>query len=67
MAEQEAIPENVLEALEEVRAEGLTNMLARNTVIGLMVDEDAAHWLDYNEGRYMEALIAMGERRTKGN
>ena len=61
----EPIPENVLDALESVRASGLTNMLASRTVSLLMAefDEDAATWLREHPSRYMEALTAMGERR----
>ena len=61
----EPIPENVLDALEEVRTEGLTNMLASRMVIFLMADydPDAAIWLREHPNRYMEALTAMGERR----
>lgn len=58
------IPENVLEALEEVRAGGETNMLARGVVISLVTDEEAEVWLIQNKDRYMEALKAMGERRS---
>ena len=47
MAEQE-IPETVLEALEYVRGEGATNMLARSIVIDLAdaagYDEAIACW-----------------------
>ena len=62
-----AIPEDVLEALELVRSEGQTNMLDRQFVIVLAEPEypDAAEWLTNNRNRYMEALKAMGERRTK--
>lgn len=73
--EQEAIPEEVLEALEEARGYGLFNMLARNDVIRLIQefaeDQDrqdfrnAVLWLYDNDGRYMEALTAMGARRTQ--
>lgn len=64
MAEQ--IPEDVLEALEEVRASGQTNMLDREYVILLANDYsiDAATWIEDNKPRYMEALKAMGERRS---
>jgi hypothetical protein len=78
MAEQTdaAIPESVLTTLEDVRAGGETNMMARDTVIAIILrdadeamDEaayrEAAMWLYDNKGRYMEALRAMGERRTK--
>ncbi len=70
MAEQ--IPEDVLVALEQVRSSGVTNMMARQVVIQEMLnapDDDAAAreaslWLYDNPDRYMEALTAMGERRT---
>jgi hypothetical protein len=61
------IPESVLTALEEVRASGETNMLAREAVIQLAMDydapPDAVMWLYDNKARYVEALKAMGERR----
>ena len=64
MAEQ--IPEEVLVTLEEIRSSGVTNMMARNTVILYANDYsiDAATWLEDNKPRYMEALTTMGERRT---
>ncbi len=78
MAEQtaEGIPESVLTTLEDVRAGGETNMLARDTVIAIILrdadealDEatyrEAAAWLFRESDRYMEALTAMGEHRTK--
>lgn len=59
------IPQNVLEALLEVRNSGLTNMFGRSTVIelcsSLVEDYAAADWLLENKSRYMEALNAMGE------
>ncbi|HAM40580.1 MAG TPA: hypothetical protein DCP69_04395 [Candidatus Omnitrophica bacterium] len=63
----EPIPENVLDALEEVRTEGLTNMLASRMVIFLMADydPDAAIWLREHPNRYMEALTAI-DRNEKG-
>ena len=61
-----AIPETVLEALEEIRAGGETNMIMRQTVMKLISDTDeypgAVLWLYDNNNRYMEALTAMGER-----
>lgn len=71
-----AIPESVLTTLEDVRASGETNMLARETVLAIILrdaDEamddvgyrEAATWLYDNKDRYMEALTAMGECRTK--
>ncbi|KKL79241.1 hypothetical protein LCGC14_2016740, partial [marine sediment metagenome] len=65
---QEEIPESVLIDLEVVREDGATNMLARDTVIALVGDlcddDEAMAWLIQNKSRYMEALTAMGERRT---
>ena len=58
------IPEVVLEELEEVRASGATNMFARDTVISLVMEVEAADWLLDNKDRYMEALNAMGARRS---
>ena len=65
------IPESVLTCLEDVRASGVTNMLARTVVIQELLNADdddeaareASLWLYDNEGRYMEALKAMGARR----
>lgn len=65
----ETIPEEVLAALETVRASGATNMYDRNAVIFLAGNEHeaylAADWLEQNKPRYMEALKAMGARRTR--
>ncbi len=61
----DAIPEEVLDALEEVRSSGATNMLARTVVIDLIDDYEAEDWLVENKGRYMEALNKMGERRSE--
>ncbi len=77
----DTIPEAVLEGLEEVRADGGYNMLARNDIIRDMMSraDSAGHplgtteaeyrqgssWLVDNEDRYMEALNAMGARRSK--
>lgn len=58
----EPIPEHVLDALEAVRDGGAINMWDRGTVI-LLATEEATDWLEDNRDRYMEALIAMGERR----
>ncbi len=64
--EIEQIPEDVLVALEQVRSSGVTNMMGRDTVILHANDYsiDAATWLEDNKSRYMEALTAMGERRS---
>jgi len=57
------IPENVLEALNEVRETGLFNMLDRAGIIEYLDDEEeVVEWLIANKRRYMEALIAMGEK-----
>ena len=70
------IPNCVLDALESVRNGGKTNMLDRSAVINLLpVEYDpldssdflvAAEWLSANPDRYMEALVAMGERVKNG-
>jgi len=72
--ENSPIPESVLEALEAVRASGMTNMFARSVVMSLIdsyynpdtIDgmDEAIGWLADNQGRYVEALTAMGERRV---
>ena len=67
----QAIPEAVLVALEDVRESGVTNMLNRVVVINEMLDADeddeeareASLWLEEHDDRYMEALTAMGARR----
>lgn len=80
-AEPKPIPDAVLQGLEEVRADGEHNMLERNSIIrdmlqradtggsplGLQEGEyrKAILWLVDNESRYMEALKAMGARRSK--
>jgi hypothetical protein len=66
----EAIPGYVLDALEDVRDSGLTNMWYSNTVIDLMVSDGCDHplaqaWLEKYPKRYAEALLAMGERRVQ--
>lgn len=60
------IPENVLDALAEVRASGETNMLMSETVIALVLDLDgeAGLWLYEHPDDYMIALRAMGARRA---
>lgn len=60
------IPETVLQALEAVRAGGLTNMYHRSFVIELVdeFNEEAAGWLRFHDRDYMTALRAMGERRV---
>lgn len=79
MSSQEAIPEAVLDGLEEVRADGQYNMLDYNGVVREMlgradagewpvgIDEGeyrrGISWLVDNDARYMEALKAMGKRR----
>ena len=60
----ETIPEEVLDALEVVRSGGMTNMLDRNFVLQLIEDDEAEVWLRENKSRYMEALIAMGNKRA---
>ena len=61
-----SIPDNVIDALAEVRDSCLTNMLDRRTVIAIIDsagDYETVTWLDDNKSRYMEALIQMGETR----
>lgn len=61
------IPTDVLDALEEVRDSGATNMLNREAVIHLgdwQGFPGAMDWLVENEPRYIEALKAMGDRRA---
>ena len=67
MSEAGHVPEYVLEALEEVRASGLTNMFDRQAVLILSGEysESAEAWLYQNKARYMEALRLMGQRRVK--
>lgn len=60
------IPTFVLTALEDVRGEGQTNMLASGAVIALAIDyghEDAAEWLKDHPDDYMTALTEMGQLR----
>lgn len=60
------IPIEVLDALEEVRASGRTNMMARQTVIACAYEDgnySAANWLADHDSDYMPALTEMGERR----
>jgi hypothetical protein len=62
------VPEYVLEALEEVRASGLTNMLVSPTVLELISENDAYaafNWLREHPEAYMSALRQMGERRAQ--
>ncbi len=77
----DTIPEAVLQGLEEIRAGGAFNMLARNDIIRDMLQqaddgdcpagiEEAEYrqgisWLIDNESRYMEALHEMGARRQR--
>ena len=69
-----SIPKSVLTALEAARASSEYNMMHRTAVIGWIaaLEEEnweswggASNWLYDNPGRYMEALKAMGEQRTK--
>lgn len=66
MNEQHAIPEEVLDALEAVRASGVTNMFVRGRVLFeiemVCGAVGAATWLEQNPRRYMDALTAMGQR-----
>lgn len=63
------IPENVLEALESVRASAATNMLDRERVIAFVdvADEEVADWLRSNPVQYMEALHEMSARMNGGD
>ncbi len=63
--DQEQIPQYVIDALLIIRDNTATNMLARNTVIALIIDRygyAAADWLMDNPERYMDALNAMGKQ-----
>ena len=60
------IPENVIEALEAVRASGETNMYDRRNVIEIaeeMKFDEAGEWLRDNRAMYIKALGEMGRRR----
>ncbi len=72
------IPDEVLDALELARQDGRYNMLDRNGVISILLDQaekvmpldhekalrSSVDWLlEEGKDRYMEALTAMGERR----
>jgi hypothetical protein len=63
----EEIPKIVLTELEDVRAEGLYNMLDRASIISEISNSEAYAWLTTNKDRYMEALDLMGRRRTAVN
>ncbi len=66
MTTQDTIPEEVIDALEAAREDGGVNMIGRQSVMKLISDLDeypaAVLWLYENDGRYMEALTAMGDR-----
>lgn len=67
---EQPVPEYVLDALEDIRDSGLTNMWVSEVVIDLMVSDDFDHalaqdWLDEHPRRYVEALKAMGDRRVR--
>ena len=66
MTTQDPIPDEVLDALEAARETNEVNMLGRQSVMKVISDLDeypaAVLWLYDNPRRYMEALIAMGER-----
>lgn len=75
MGSNEPIPIEVLDAIEEVRDSGQTNMMSRVTVIHLI--SEAGHFRAFNwlvggnpdnpddPIRYLAALTAMGERRAQ--
>ncbi len=62
------IPQDVIDALEEVRESGVTNMLARSVVMH-EISENGHHaaylWLHENDRQYMAALMAMGRQRAR--
>ncbi|MCC7449632.1 MAG: hypothetical protein IT324_19585 [Anaerolineae bacterium] len=61
--DEQQIPQNVIEALADVRASGLTNMFDRGTVITLLKwfgHKGAAAWVKAYPQWYMDALNAMG-------
>ncbi len=66
MTDHDTIPEEVIDALEAAREDGSVNMIGRQSVMKLISDLDeypaAVLWLYENDGRYMEALTAMGDR-----
>ncbi len=58
------IPQDVIEALAEIRDGCTTNMFDRRFVIHICIVygyDNEANWLEANPDRYMEALIAMGK------
>ncbi len=57
------VPQNVIEALAEVRQVGNWNMFDRYHVTEEIgdIDSEAYYWLEANSDRYMDALNAMGE------
>lgn len=63
----DTIPVEILEELEQVRSESSVNMMDRKGVqraaneAGLW---ELVGWIEDNKRRYMEALMAMGNRRT---
>ncbi len=65
MAETEAIPRDVIRALNAVRAGGLVNMHSQRHVVILVshFNEEAANWLEANGDRYIEALGVMAQRQ----
>ena len=68
MAEQDAVPEDVIEALEDVRASGATNMFDRRRVLFELEMRwlfGVVTWLERHPKRYMDALTEMGERRRQ--
>jgi hypothetical protein len=69
MTTTDAIPDEVLDALEAARDTGEVNMIGRQSVMKIISDLDeypaAVLWLYDNDRRYMEALAAMGERLAR--
>ena len=63
----EPIPDRVLDELEQIRAEGPVNMMDRRGVqaeANIRGMYTLVCWIEDNQRRYMEALMAMGQRRS---
>ena len=59
---REPIPATVINGLKTIRASGEVSMLDREEVLRRLaeINPQAHDWLQANPGRYMEALLAMG-------
>lgn len=68
MSEQLDIPQEVIEALADVRETGAVNMFDRLGVVilcGAFGKASVYSWLSGNPDRYMDALNAMGKYVTE--